>query len=359
MIYRPNEAKVKNLKTKDYLGKARLVAASDRSDTFTGFTGSELKRMIIARDDRPEESRSYAATNLVKPGLTSRTRQQSAPPVNRTLFPPTPPPEADRPPAARPKRESADSASITRSAKPRALDLSVAGFEQPAKPRLGTARSASERPRPSRQLSDASTRSRDTGVSRSTRAPQEPPLRRISSLGCDVDSYTDELYDMYSSQMTNPAAGRRRSRSRRPMYIEEEREEDEESYGPSSSLDEADFEMIPQRGNSSHPPPRQRSRSRATSRRPEVRKVRVKVHAEDTRYVMLGGGVAFRDFVEQVRGKFGIRGDFKVKMRDDEGDMVTLGDQDDLELAVKEAKAAARREKSDMAKIEVSFSSFG
>lgn len=45
VVYRPNEAKVRNLKTKDYLGKARLVAASDRSNAFTGFAGSEIKNV--------------------------------------------------------------------------------------------------------------------------------------------------------------------------------------------------------------------------------------------------------------------------------------------------------------------------
>jgi hypothetical protein len=47
VVYRPNQAKVKNLKTKDYLGKARLVAASDRSNAFTGFAGSEIKNVSI------------------------------------------------------------------------------------------------------------------------------------------------------------------------------------------------------------------------------------------------------------------------------------------------------------------------
>lgn len=48
VVYRPNQAKVKNLKTKDYLGKARLVAASDRSNAFTGFAGSEIKNVSVA-----------------------------------------------------------------------------------------------------------------------------------------------------------------------------------------------------------------------------------------------------------------------------------------------------------------------
>ena len=47
VLYRPNEAKVRNLKTKDYLGKAKLVAASDRSNAFTGFAGSEIKQVRL------------------------------------------------------------------------------------------------------------------------------------------------------------------------------------------------------------------------------------------------------------------------------------------------------------------------
>ncbi|MCJ1484824.1 hypothetical protein MMC06_004997, partial [Schaereria dolodes] len=104
VLYRPNSAKVKNLKTKDYLGKARLIAAADKSNVFTGFAGSETKKIIppieTSRDDRPLESISFAASNLVKTDLPSRTRQQSAPPINRNMFPPTPPPDSDqnRPP---------------------------------------------------------------------------------------------------------------------------------------------------------------------------------------------------------------------------------------------------------------------
>ena len=51
VVYRPNQAKVKNLKTKDYLGKARLVAASDRSNAFTGFAGSEIKNVSVAEQN--------------------------------------------------------------------------------------------------------------------------------------------------------------------------------------------------------------------------------------------------------------------------------------------------------------------
>lgn len=45
VLYRPNEAKVRNVKTKDYLGKARLVAALDAQNAFTGFAGTEVRKV--------------------------------------------------------------------------------------------------------------------------------------------------------------------------------------------------------------------------------------------------------------------------------------------------------------------------
>ena len=59
VVYRPNEAKVRNLKTKDYLGKARLVATSDANNAFTGFTGAEIKNVSLA--DSP--AFSFAVVN--------------------------------------------------------------------------------------------------------------------------------------------------------------------------------------------------------------------------------------------------------------------------------------------------------
>ncbi|CAI2180339.1 8312_t:CDS:2 [Funneliformis geosporum] len=44
VIYRPPEGKLKNVKTKDYLGKAKLVAAVDPEDAFTGFTGAQQQK---------------------------------------------------------------------------------------------------------------------------------------------------------------------------------------------------------------------------------------------------------------------------------------------------------------------------
>jgi hypothetical protein len=58
-VYRPNEAKVRNLKTKDYLGKARLVAASDRSNAFTGFAGTEIRNVRLPSNLPPPRFMAY------------------------------------------------------------------------------------------------------------------------------------------------------------------------------------------------------------------------------------------------------------------------------------------------------------
>jgi hypothetical protein len=201
--------------------------------------------------------------------------------------------------------------------------------------RLGTQRAASEARAPPRR-----------------REPPPQVRRKIPEEEME-DEYPGELYDMYrNSRGARSNGGRSRNQ---PQYIEEE-EEDASEYDD-GSFDEKDFEMI---SNRSAPPraARSSSQSRASSRRPDVRKVRVKVHAvEDTRYIMVGLAIEFPDLVDRIREKFAIRKRFKVKVRDDDmpdGDMITMGDQDDLEMAMMSVKANARKERLDMGKMEVS-----
>lgn len=348
IVYRPNEAKVKNLKTKDYLGKARLVAASDRANAFTGFAGAEIKKMgNVVKDDRPDDKLSYAATNLVKPNLQSRARQQSEPPLNRNMFPPTPPPESDKRNSGGQSQASSQESQMTRAQsvrgagpKPQPLNLGRAAFDQSGASsneprRMGTQRSASERPPPSRS---ESTRNRDAGRDR-----RPPPRRRGSD--DEVDDYADEVYDLYQSRSNRPSYTRsRQGKSSRPMYIDEEEEDDYDG----SDLDDADFEMV------SRAKSRRRSPARSnTSRRNDREiKIRVKVHAGDTRYVFLDPNKSMRDFVQSIRDKFGLRQNFKIEIRDD-GDMITMADEDDLDMAIQTAKSMARKENSDMPKMEV------
>jgi hypothetical protein len=356
IVYRPNDAKVKNLKTKDYLGKARLVAATDRANAFTGFAGTEIKNLSTgissaAKDDRPEDKISYAATNLVKPNLQSRSRQQSEPPLNRNVFPPTPPPENDRP------VEKYANGSMTRAQsvrgggpKPPPLELGRAAFDQESqRPRIGTQRSASERPRPTRESSVSSGTSRGRVEREREREREREPRRRMMDVDED-EQYEEEVYDMYQPPRSNRSTYSRRQRQR-PMYIEEE-EEDEYA----NSLDEPEFEMVSRsKTGASRRSPRSDSRGPPSQRGgTTMRKVRVKVHAEDTRYVLIKPNLDFAEFAEQIRDKFGFRKNFKIKIKDD-GDMITMADQDDLDLALQTARSNARREGNEMGKMEVSF----
>ncbi|CAI4219057.1 unnamed protein product [Parascedosporium putredinis] len=305
VVYRPNDAKVRNLKTKDYLGKARLVAASDRANAFTGFAGSEIKNagQQSAKDDRPTDNISFAATNLVKPGLQSRASVRNGP------------------------KPTLSKLNIERAVNNR--------YEKTSSPQSG----------PRRQ--------------NTTRSNSSTPQRSYSQRqrNDEEEDYADDVYDMYQGGNNGGGGGssrgsRQQGRRNMPRYIEEE--EDEGSEFDDGSFDEGEFEMVSNRrantGSMSA------GSSRGQSRRPEVRKVRVKVHAEDVRYIMIGSAIEFPDFVDRVRDKFGLRRRFKIKVRDDDmpnGDMITLGDQDDLDMVLMTVKSNARRQRQEIGKMEV------
>lgn len=347
-MYRPNEAKVRNLKTKDYLGKARLVAASDRANAFTGFAGSEIKNAGKAdiKDDRPSDNISFAATNLVKPGLASKM------PGQPNVFPPTPPPENDRP-----RELPTRAASVRNGPKPMPPKLNI--DQTRGQDRYQKAMSPEDgRPRgPPRSNTGAS--SRAYAPSSSGRSDRGGPRRGSPE---EEDAYPDDVYDMYSnasgprSQAGGADGGgsrgkpsRRPTQRQQPQY-DDDYDEDGSDYD-GNSVDEGDFEMMnPRRGTGSVS-----GSSRGQSRKPEARKVRVKVHADDVRYIMVGTAVEFPDFVDRIRDKFGIRRRFKIKVRDEDSpsEMITMGDQDDLDMVMMGVKSVARKQKLEVGKLEV------
>lgn len=336
---------MRNLKTKDYLGKARLVAASDRSNAFTGFAGSEIKAGQIestARDDRPVESLSFAAQNLVKPGLQSR-RQQSEPPTNRNVFPPTPPPENDKP------AQMSRGASVRNGPKPMPAKLNLDKARQNDRyEKTSPEGSQQQQRRPSRSASAQPSR----GFSQ-----REAPRRRRDE---EEESYNDDLYDMYGTG--GPARNSRGQRSNRgqAQYIEEE---GEGSDYDDASFDEGDFEMLSNR----RPTNSISATSRTSSKRGSVRQIRVKVHScldssrenHEVRYIVVGPAVEFPDLVDRIREKFGIRRRFKIKIREEDSDeKITIGDQEDLNFAIQTATDAAKRQRQETGKMEVSYQRF-
>jgi hypothetical protein len=71
---------------------------------------------------------------------------------------------------------------------------------------------------------------------------------------------------------------------------------------------------------------------------------------------MIGPAIEFGEFVGKIREKFGFNSLLKIRMQD-EGDMITMVDQEDLDLLLMSAKEFARREGSEMGKMEVSVAS--
>ncbi|KAM3458642.1 hypothetical protein MY3296_000400 [Beauveria thailandica] len=343
VVYRPNEAKVRNLKTKDYLGKARLVAASDRSNAFTGFAGSEMKiaAKTEVKDDRPADNISFAATNLVKPGIQSRRQQSEPPSSSRNAFPPTPPPENDRGPSR--------GTSVRNGGRPTLARLNIQPQESNRK---------YEKASPPDDGRSNATRSASSALpSRGFSQREPPPLQRRPTKTIEEDTYANgDVYDMYAGRKERESRGSRggsRQEARRRPSGRYDDDDDGASDYDDGSLNGAEFEMV---SNNRRAPGSVSNSSRNTSRRPDVRKFRVKVHAEDVRYIMIGGAVEFPDFVDRIRDKFGMRRRFKIKIKDEDmpdGDMITMGDQDDLDMAMLSAKEAAKRQRQEIGKIEV------
>ncbi|KAF9877903.1 NADPH oxidase regulator [Colletotrichum karsti] len=344
VVYRPNEAKVRNLKTKDYLGKARLVAASDRANAFTGFAGSEIKNAgkNDNKDDRPADNISFAATNLVKPGLASR-RQQSEPPNGRGVFPPTPPPDQVE---ANAGGGMTRGQSVRNGPKPMLAKLNIDNARSNDRYQK-TSSPQNDRRAPPSMRSESRSATPSRGYSRRDQQMRGRPVDEEAE-----DAYPDELYDMYQGGGGGGSTRTSRQTSRRVPQRYMEDEDDGSDYG---SFDEGDFEMV-----SNRRPGTNSMSSRGGSRRPEIRKIRVKVHAEDVRYIMVGAAVEFPDFIDRIREKFGLRRRFKIKIRDEDmpnGDMITMGDQDDLDMAIMTAKSQARKARQDIGKMEVNLGS--
>lgn len=189
-----------------------------------------------------------------------------------------------------------------------------------------------------------------------SRVPSRKPDNQRRPSEDDDGGYPDELYDMYSTPNRN-SRGTRSNGNRRTQNRYDDDDEYASDYDD-GSFDEGDFEMV----SKANPPPSSRAASsRAQSRKPDIRKIRVKVHSDDVRYIMIGAAVEFPDLVDRIRDKFGLRKRFKIKVRDEDmpnGDMITMGDQDDLDMVLMSVKATARREKADMGKMEVSICYF-
>ncbi|GAA6031967.1 hypothetical protein JCM8097_003365 [Rhodosporidiobolus ruineniae] len=72
VLFRPPETKLKNLETKDYLGRAKVVAASDANDLFVGFSGTRKLEASVAG------ARSDSGSSGLNPSPQPLSRSQTS-----------------------------------------------------------------------------------------------------------------------------------------------------------------------------------------------------------------------------------------------------------------------------------------
>lgn len=70
--------------------------------------------------------------------------------------------------------------------------------------------------------------------------------------------------------------------------------------------------------------------------------------------IMVPVSTTYAEFMQRLKEKFAFRGSAKCKIRDEDGDgMITLQDDEDLEIAVSTSKKNARKERAEHGKMEV------
>lgn len=337
VLYRPPESKVKNSKAKDYLGKAKLVAATDSQNMFTGFTGSEL----LSRGQAPSGAK-----------IDNRPPKDE-PELPRPALPkPSATPLARAPTQIRPAQASESA---------RAGGRGDAGSPPPSTSApsggAGLQRGASiAQLGPTRGLSVRRTDSPGPGASAGPPPPRkEPPATRLTEIYDDYIGFQDEPAPMPppvdNSRVANwasrvqpsappssfpgslpssragsirnspsmrrkPSTARSRAPSRR--MTSSVAYDDEEGYGSGGDYDEgAYYELV---------------------------KILVKIHyRDDTRGMAVSPDMPYDEFLERVTSKFGRSlGGLSLRFKDEDGARISLKDEMDYELAVETARESAK-----------------
>lgn len=71
--------------------------------------------------------------------------------------------------------------------------------------------------------------------------------------------------------------------------------------------------------------------------------------------IMINTNIEFDEFITRLKDKFGFRRKTRCKIQDEDGDgMISVSDQEDLDMAISTCKKNARRDRSEFGKLEVS-----
>ncbi|KAK0226330.1 NADPH oxidase regulator NoxR [Armillaria fumosa] len=361
VLYRPSEKKLKNAITKDYMGKAKLIAASDPGDAYTTFTGVTLLKQGISPSG-VYISRSNTRSPEAEPSLI---RSFTAPPTVSLL----------------PKPDDEPRASLARS-KTTLNVLSTA--REPSSPsgpssappivRSDTAIVAT-RPSPNAGIGAIGgpvrgLSVRKPGVSSNPVSPSppppEPPTKTSSpsrSQAPRLTEFYDGYLDAYTSEPPAPlptmppdrvaAWANKNANPNYPPVLARStsRSAPASNYAPSSFGGGTMRRKLTRRGTS------RQAISRAQSSYEdeeegygsgeyedgpfELVKIRVKLHYEDeVRGMALSPETSFDEFMSKITVKFGKA--LNMKFKDEDGGKVTMRDESDYDLAIETARESSK-----------------
>lgn len=328
------------------------------------------------RKSESSEGVSHVASNRDKLNLSSRNRQQSEPPMSRKYEeneqPPTPP---LKPASQQQTPESAEKAKTRSQSMPRRpeqLHLGSSSFH----PSLRS--QSAERPRITRSVSEGQG---STQYTQGTASSKLQPKSSRPTLGLRTDSL--DVSSAGGLPISENSSIRRHFKQR-PDSIEEEDERignilsaidppastttvmpivdyrqraPSHTRRPSLTLNLNPFrsrQASLERGHSTARQPQ--ARPQATSPTASVQTIRLKIHYEDdTRYIIARENLSFGELGTLITKKFKLKEvDFICKTRDEDGDLITMADQEDLEAAFVVCTERAVKEGNEHLRLEVS-----
>ncbi|KAF8506593.1 hypothetical protein F5888DRAFT_1643648, partial [Russula emetica] len=327
VFYRPSENKLRNAKTRDFLGKAKLVATENPNEAYTSFTGVTRLRQgvspqnVFLEPDRDNESSLTRATTLnrlkgpaldVEPvgsltrakttiNVAPNARERSAT-VGADTFQPSSIRDND-PPAATVLNRSHTANATTPVSRMVICDVSPP--------------SISPKPKTSPGAADFYENLVDSYAQ-----PSPPPKPGQSN--------NDRIANWARNNTSGPALSRApsafggstrsgtiRRRATRRTVAPSIYDDEEEGYMTSSGEYDELYELT---------------------------KIRVKIHCEgDVRGMALNPEVSFLEFKQRVAAKFETSlQSIMLKFRDEDGGKVSLRDESDYDLAIETARESAK-----------------
>ncbi|KAJ7782794.1 NADPH oxidase regulator NoxR [Mycena metata] len=362
VLYRPSEKKLVNAKTKDYMGKAVLISASDSRDTTVGFSGLDRLQQGITPsgvfiDDGPA---ALARANTTRPAAAPKDDVDSGVGLGRSKT------TLNVPGNAREMTSGGEGGGggIGRSAS------TGSGMSGPQRSNtvLNTGRPSPNAGMggPTRGLSVRRGGSPPEGNNKPLPPAAAPPQKgqaasRLTEIYDDyLDSYTDEPPPPMPNAPPDRVAAWARSNANGPPasaapsqggFVQRSgtRSAPGSSYAPSSfgggSVRRRVTRRNTRRIQSAYEEEEEGYASGEDFDGPyELIKIRVKLHYdEDVRGMALTPETPFDEFMDKVTAKFGkdING-LTLKFKDEDGGKVSLRDESDYELAIETARESSK-----------------